>query len=92
MGDLDVSERPLASLHTLDEVAEDAAALSAKYPAITVVGNYSGSLTNRGEPLRLVDAAGVQGDGGVTIEAAGMEQRQDRHREATWEVEEPVAI
>ena len=37
-------------------VAEDAAAMSNKYPGITVIGNYDGRLSNGGELLQLRDA------------------------------------
>jgi hypothetical protein len=36
-------------------VAKDQAALAAKYPAITIVGNYDRTLSNGGELVRLVD-------------------------------------
>ena len=43
-------------------VARDAAALASNYPAIAVVGNYSGKLSDRGETLLLEDGAGNPAD------------------------------
>jgi len=43
-------------------VAEDAAALSAKYPGITIVGNYSGNLSGKSDRLVLEDAFGNPAD------------------------------
>jgi hypothetical protein len=37
-------------------VAKDSALMAAKYPAINIVGDYSRSLSNRGDLIRLVDA------------------------------------
>lgn len=39
-------------------VAKDAAALAARHPGVPVAGNFSGSLSNSGELIRLEDAAG----------------------------------
>ena len=39
-------------------IAKDAAAMQAKYPAVTVVGAFSGGLSNGGERLLLSDAVG----------------------------------
>ncbi len=43
-------------------VAQDAAFITANYPAATVVGDYGGSLSNSGELIRLVDATGSLAD------------------------------
>ena len=37
-------------------VAKDAAVLAAKYPSLTIVGDYSGTLSNAEDVIRLVDA------------------------------------
>ncbi|MDB4947336.1 MAG: hypothetical protein JWP97_6870, partial [Labilithrix sp.] len=39
-------------------VASDKLALAAKYPAITIVGNWSGGLSNSGDTVRIEDANG----------------------------------
>lgn len=39
-------------------IAGNAAALAAKWPAITILGSFSGSLNNRGERIALEDASG----------------------------------
>ncbi|MFT5105419.1 MAG: hypothetical protein ACI9UA_001039 [Pseudoalteromonas tetraodonis] len=43
-------------------IARDAATLAAKFPGITIGGDFSGSLSNSGERLRLSDAAGNPAD------------------------------
>ncbi|MEX2186486.1 MAG: LamG-like jellyroll fold domain-containing protein [Pirellulales bacterium] len=43
-------------------VARDPVALSAKYPAIAIVGDYSGSLGDGGDRIRLEDAVGNPAD------------------------------
>ncbi|MBN2023268.1 MAG: lamin tail domain-containing protein [Pirellulales bacterium] len=43
-------------------VARDAAALAVKYPSITIVGDYSGGLSDFGERIVLVDPAGNPAD------------------------------
>jgi len=43
-------------------VAKDAAALDSKFPSITILGDYSGSLSNSGEHLRLSDNVGNPAD------------------------------
>lgn len=43
-------------------VARDAAALRERFPLGAIVGNFSGSLSNRGERLALVDPGGVLSD------------------------------
>jgi len=43
-------------------VARDAASLASNYPAITVIGDYDGRLSDRGERLVLADGAGNPAD------------------------------
>ncbi len=43
-------------------ITNDAATLAGKFPGIAIVGNYSGSLSDSGEPLRLLDASGNPAD------------------------------
>ncbi len=43
-------------------VARDAAALRTKYPAINIVGNYGGKLSQNGDSITLEDAAGNRAD------------------------------
>jgi len=43
-------------------VANDAAQLQSQFPAATIIGNFSGRLSNSGEMLRLVDAVGNPAD------------------------------
>lgn len=81
-------------------VAQDAAALAAKWPehASRILGNFSGSLSNRGERLVLKDAAGNPADeiryftggtwpalpdgGGASLELR--DPRSDRTSGASW--------
>ena len=43
-------------------VAKDRAAFAAKFPGVPVVGDFSGSLSDRGEDLQLLDAVGNPAD------------------------------
>jgi hypothetical protein len=58
-------------------VAKDAAALAGKYPSITIVGNFSGSLANSTDNVVLNDAIGNPADRVKYYDAANWHEKAD---------------
>ncbi len=71
-------------------IAQDPAALAAKFPAISVLGPFSGTLSNRGDRLRLLDPNGNTADE-VAYQTSGRWDQRADGRGSSLELRHPNA-